>query len=62
MIEITKTKEILKNLESVTLNSPEDFKAMVEMNDAMEKVRKEYIIKSTRSEYNASQCYLTTQI
>ena len=51
---VSKTDEIIKRLKSEgkieILNKPKHIKAILEMNDEMEKVRREYIIKSQNSE------------
>jgi len=59
MIEnVSKTEQIIKRLKKkkiLTLNRPEDIKAIEEMNIEMEKVRREYTVKNAKSERSASE-------
>jgi len=41
-----------------TLNSPEDIKAILELNKQMEEVRRDFINKNNESEKSATQTYL----
>lgn len=63
MIEISKTKDILRKLESEGkveyLDKPEDIKAMIKFNESMEKVHEDFLYKNAMSEIHARDCYVT---
>jgi hypothetical protein len=62
IIKISKTKELEKRLPFKTLDKPEHKKAIEKMNKSMEKVRKDYIIKNSKSEKSSKYVILTQNI
>lgn len=62
IIKINRTEEIMNRLKKegkVTyLDSSEHIQAMVEMNKALEDLKREYIIKDRLSQISASQTFL----
>lgn len=64
IVKINKTEEIrnrLKNEGKVkSLNSNDHIQAMVKMNEALEDLKREYIIKDKQSQISASQTVLNS--
>jgi len=62
MIEINETKNIMEKLKlegkSKIMNSPEDIKAIIEMNNLMKRVHEDYLAKSAGSSIGARDCYV----
>lgn len=62
IIRINHTEEINERLRKEGkvkyYDSPEDFAAILKMNEAMEKVRRDFIYKSNMSEISASKIIL----
>jgi hypothetical protein len=62
MIEINETEEIMKKLslegKTRVLDTPEDIKAMIEMDENMKKVHEDYLAKSAGSIIRAKDCWV----
>ena len=64
IVKINKTEEIRNRLKSEgkvnSLNSNEHIQAMLKMNEALEDLKREYIIKDKQSQISASQTVLNS--
>jgi hypothetical protein len=62
MLEINETEKILKRLELEgkvkVLDKPEDIKAMIKLNESMERVRRDFLYKNAMSEIGAKECWV----
>jgi hypothetical protein len=62
MIEINETKETMERLKlegkTRVLDTPQDIKVMIEMNEHMRKVSEDYSNKESRSWINAEKCFI----